>query len=84
MVEAHRDALNVAKAAAELKRVAPSGGSYISETDFFRSDWREAFWGGNYPRLKAIKDRYDPSGSFFVHHGVGSEDWSADGFTRVA
>jgi hypothetical protein len=22
-------------------------------------------------------------GLFFVHHGVASEDWSADGFTRV-
>jgi FAD/FMN-containing dehydrogenase len=84
MVEAHRNALNVAKAAAELKKVAPGGGSYISETDFFRPDWREAFWGANYPRLKAIKDRFDPEGFFFVHHGVGSEDWSPDGFTRIA
>jgi len=25
----------------------------------------------------------DPDGLFFVHHGVGSEDWSADGFTRL-
>ena len=30
-----------------------------------------------------IKDRYDPGGLFFVHHGVGSEDWSADGFTQL-
>lgn len=84
MAEAHRNALNVAKAAAELKRIAPSGGSYISETDFFRPDWRAAFWGPNYPRLKTIKDRYDPDGFFFVHHGVGAEDWSPDGFTRIA
>ena len=75
---------DVAKAAETLKAVAPAGGSYISETDFFRPDWREAFWGPNYPRLKAIKDRYDPDGFFFVHHGVGSEDWSPDGFTRIA
>jgi hypothetical protein len=30
-----------------------------------------------------VKGKYDPDGLFFVHHGVGSEDWSADGFTRV-
>ncbi|HEY3783772.1 MAG TPA: FAD-dependent oxidoreductase [Steroidobacteraceae bacterium] len=82
LAEAKRNASNVAKAAAELKKIAPGAGSYVSETDFFRSDWREAFWGTNYPRLKAIKDRYDPEGFFFVHHGVGSEDWSADGFER--
>ena len=84
MAAAHRNARDVAAAAAALKTVAPDGGSYISETDFFRPDWREAFWGANYSRLKAIKARYDPDGYFFVHHGVGSEDWSPDGFTRIA
>jgi hypothetical protein len=34
--------------------------------------------------LRAIKTHYDPTGLFFVHHGVGSEDWSADGFTPLA
>ncbi|MFM0330110.1 FAD-dependent oxidoreductase [Paraburkholderia strydomiana] len=81
--EAHRQAKRVAKAAAVLRALAPQSGSYLSETDFFRGDWREAFWGANYARLKAIKDRYDPDGFFFVHHGVGSEDWSSDGFTPV-
>jgi len=83
MAQAHRNAANIARAAAILKALAPESGSYISETDFFRSDWREAFWGVNYARLKAIKDRYDPAGFFYVHHGVGSEDWSPDGFTPV-
>ncbi|WP_186030401.1 FAD-dependent oxidoreductase [Burkholderia gladioli] len=83
MTEAYRQAERVAKAAAVLKTLAPQSGSYLSETDFFREDWREACWGANYARLKAIKNRYDPDGFFFVHHGVGSEDWSSDGFTRV-
>jgi FAD/FMN-containing dehydrogenase len=82
--EAQRNKANVHKAMAEVMRIAPGAGAYISETDYFRTDWREAFWGPNYPRLKAIKRRYDPDGFFIVHHGVGSEDWSPDGFTRLA
>jgi hypothetical protein len=31
-----------------------------------------------------VKKKYDPAGLFFVHHGVGSEEWSTDGFTRLA
>ena len=51
--------------------------------NYFEPDWRAAFWGANYPRLRQVKDKYDPDGLFFVHHGVGSEDWSPDGFTRL-
>ncbi len=73
----------VARAIAELRRLVPAPGSYLSESDFFEADWRQAFWGANYERLAAAKKKYDPDGLFFVHHGVGSEHWSADGFTRV-
>jgi hypothetical protein len=30
-----------------------------------------------------VKAKYDPEGLFFVHNGVGSEQWSPDGFTRL-
>jgi hypothetical protein len=56
----------------------------VSESDFFETDWQSSFWGSNYPRLAAVKGKYDPGGLFFVHHGAGSEEWSADGFTRLA
>jgi len=67
----------------ELRALAPHGGAYVSESDFFEEDWKHVYWGGNYARLAAVKKRYDPAGLFFVHHGVGSEEWSADGFTRL-
>ena len=67
----------------EIRKLAPRAGSYVWETDFFQPNWQDAFWGGNYARLRAVKTKYDPAGLFFLHHGVGSEDWSADGFTRV-
>jgi Berberine and berberine like len=74
----------IANAIDELRQLAPHPGSYVSEGNFFDRDWRRSFWGPNYPRLAAVKRKYDPSGLFIVHHGVGSEDWSDDGFTRLA
>lgn len=66
----------------ELRKLAPGSGSYVSETSYFDKNWQDAYWGPNYPRLFAIKQKYDPDGLFFVHHGVGSEAWSEDGFVR--
>lgn len=76
---ARREAEAVKRAMREL---VPEAGSYVSESDFFEPDWQKAFWGDNYARLLQVKRRYDPDGLFIVHHGVGSEEWSADGFTR--
>jgi FAD/FMN-containing dehydrogenase len=82
LAAAHRDANDLAIAAAKLHEIVPNAGSYVSESNYFNRSWQSAYWGSNYSRLRAIKDRYDPDGLFVVHHGVGSEDWSADGFTR--
>jgi hypothetical protein len=83
LAAAHRDARAIDAATLELKKVAPEPASYLSESNFFNEHWQQAYFGGHYPRLRAIKKQYDPAGLFFVHHGVGSEEWSADGFTRV-
>jgi FAD/FMN-containing dehydrogenase len=80
---AHEFAGRIDKSMQALLKAAPGAGAYVSESDYFQADWQTAFWGTNYPRLAAAKRKYDPQGLFFVHHGVGSEAWSADGFTRV-
>ncbi|MGC1818863.1 MAG: BBE domain-containing protein [Casimicrobiaceae bacterium] len=57
-------------------------GSRVAESDFFEQDWQRAHWGPTYPRLepmKWVKWKSDPDELFYVHHGVGSEEWSADG-----
>jgi FAD/FMN-containing dehydrogenase len=72
------------RCAEQLRVVAGPSGSYVNETNYFEKEWQRAFWGDNYARLRAIKKRYDPSGLFFVHHGVGSEEWSPDGFSPAA
>ena len=73
----------VVKSMSAIRKLLPRVGSYVWETDFFQPNWQDAFWGENYTRLRAVKDKYDPDGLFFAHHGVGSENWSADGFTRA-
>ena len=80
---AHRDARAIDHAAAELRRIAPEAGSYVSESNYFNASWQRAYWGDHYARLSAVKAKYDPEGLFYVYHGVGSESWSRDGFTQL-
>ncbi len=80
---AKRQAAAIAQAAGALREVAPDGGAYVSESNYFQGDWARAFWGANAARLRAVKAQVDPEGLFFTHHGPGSEGWSDDGFTRA-
>jgi FAD/FMN-containing dehydrogenase len=80
LILARRQARQVHAAIDELLRVAPQR-TYVAESDFFEADWQRSFWGPHYSRLAAAKRRYDPAGLFYAHHGVGSETWSADGWT---
>src|SRR5262249_19757877 len=76
---ARSDAEAITNAMSEVRKLLPNIGAYLAESDFFEAAWRDAFWGPNYAKLLAVKDAYDPDGLFVVHHGVGSERWSADG-----
>jgi Berberine and berberine like len=67
----------------QLRALVPNPGSYVSESNYFEKRWQQSYWGSNYPRLDDIKRKYDPDGLFFVHNGVGSEQWSADGFAKL-
>jgi FAD/FMN-containing dehydrogenase len=80
--EARASAAAIRHAMDSLRKAAPGAGAYVSESDFFEERWQDTYWGANYPKLLKVKGRYDPDGLFTVRHGVGSEQWSADGFTR--
>jgi FAD/FMN-containing dehydrogenase len=84
LAEARRKSARVSQAMNALRVAAPGAGSYVSESDYFQHDWQHAFWGSNYERLARAKRRYDPDGLFIVHHGVGSESWSDDGFRATS
>ena len=72
-VKAEALAARVAAGMAVIRDATPGAGNYANEADYHEPDWQEAFWGTNYPRLLAIKHRYDPTGFFSTHHSVGSE-----------
>ncbi len=65
-----RSAAAIHRCMNELRAVAPAGGAYVSESNYFERDWQHAYWGANYERLATIKRKYDPDGLFEVHNGV--------------
>lgn len=67
----------------ELRAIAPNAGAYVSESNYFQENWQRAYWENNHARLSDVKRKYDSTGLFFVHNGVGSEEWSKDGFIRI-
>lgn len=58
-----------------LERATPGSAAYVNEGDPFQANWKEAFFGPNYDRLLAIKDKYDPEGVFYARKTVGSDRW---------
>ncbi|KAH8432946.1 uncharacterized protein LDX57_010580 [Aspergillus melleus] len=58
-----------------LRDIAPDSGAYMSEADLLEPNLQEAFYGSHYPRLYALKQKYDPTGLFFALTAVGAEDW---------
>ncbi|KAJ7451951.1 FAD binding domain protein [Mycena latifolia] len=58
-----------------LRRLAPDSGAYLNEADTSEPDWKTAFYGKNYARLLAIKDRYDPAQLLYGSTAVGGDRW---------
>lgn len=83
LADARRDRAAVDRATEALRAGVGSIASYLSESDYFQSSWQDAYWGGNYARLLAVKEAVDPDGLFYTHHGVGSERWVENGFRRA-
>ena len=83
LVKGRAEAASIKAAADELRAVIPDAGAYVSESNYFDRSFQKSYWGSNHARLALVKKKYDPEGLFFVHNGVGSEEWSKDGFERV-
>jgi hypothetical protein len=60
----------------QIMAVTPDSGTYINEADFNQPNWKEDFFGSNYDKLVAIKNKWDPTGVFYILKGIGSEAWT--------
>ncbi|KAJ3392291.1 hypothetical protein HDU84_004556 [Entophlyctis sp. JEL0112] len=61
---------NVYAATQPLIDITPDTGAYYNEASQQQEDWENAFWGNNYARLLAVKEKYDPQGIFTVYKGI--------------
>jgi hypothetical protein len=59
----------------KLAELTPMGSAYLNEADFRQEDWKDVFYGENYPRLESIKNKYDPNHLFYAVTAVGSDYW---------
>ena len=64
------NAAAVTRAMAPIRALVPGAGAYVSEADYFQRDWQRSYWGANYPRLAAIKRKYDRENLFRGHQTV--------------
>ncbi|PLB36852.1 FAD-binding domain-containing protein [Aspergillus candidus] len=58
-----------------LRELSPMTGASSGWKDARNPWWRTDLFGDGYPRLKAVKERYDPGRIFHCEACVGSEDW---------
>ncbi|KAF6820887.1 FAD binding domain protein [Colletotrichum plurivorum] len=58
-----------------LRKLDPGSGTYLNEANPFEPGWQWSFFGPNYGRLRAIKEKYDPEGLLWCPGCVGSEHW---------
>ncbi|RAL00768.1 FAD-dependent oxidoreductase [Aspergillus ibericus CBS 121593] len=59
-----------------LEALSPNSGAYMNEGNFQQPEWKKAFYGSNYDRLLAVKNKYDPNGLFYALKAVGSDAWT--------
>ncbi|KAF2973231.1 hypothetical protein GQX73_g388 [Xylaria multiplex] len=66
-----------------LAKLAPDSGAYLNEADPNQPNWQRSFYGVNYDRLLAIKNKYDPLHIFYATTAVGSEYHTIDDEGRL-
>lgn len=67
-----------------LEDATPGAGTYLNEIDAqWKGNWKKELYGGNYPWLLEIKNKFDPDHLFYAWTAVGSDYWATDGEGRL-
>lgn len=66
-----------------LEALAPDSGAYLNEADFRQPNWKQAFYGANYEKLRKIKSKHDPKNMFYAVNAVGSDEWTVGNDGRM-
>ncbi|KAJ5775074.1 FAD binding domain protein [Penicillium nucicola] len=66
-----------------ISNLAPESGAYLNEADFRQPDFKTAFYGKNYAKLRSIKAKYDPHHLFYGLTAVGSDEWTVSDSGRM-
>ncbi|PQE19472.1 6-hydroxy-D-nicotine oxidase protein [Rutstroemia sp. NJR-2017a WRK4] len=56
-----------------FRALTPGGGSYMNEATFDNSEYKWDYFGENYDKLLAIKNKYDAKHILWTHAAVGSD-----------
>ncbi|KAI0646623.1 FAD-binding domain-containing protein [Trametes meyenii] len=55
----------------QFRALTPGSGAYFNEGDVYEPDHERSYWGDNYPKLLAVKRKYDPDGLLDCWQCVG-------------
>ncbi|RPD55526.1 FAD-binding domain-containing protein [Lentinus tigrinus ALCF2SS1-7] len=61
-----------------FRDLTPGSGAYFNEGDVYEPDHETSYWGDNYPKLLAVKRKYDPHGLLDCWQCVGWKGESDD------
>ena len=67
----------------KLRALSPDSRCCQNEGDFQQPNWKKTFFGVNYDRLLATKQKYDPDSVFYAHMGVKSDMWKVEAQGRL-
>ena len=56
-----------------IAKLFPDAGGYVNEAASEEPNWKQVYWGSNYPKLEDLKKKYDPDNLLWCVPCVGAD-----------